>query len=310
MPSELPHDLYTVDDAVAAELTARTTGGDGPVLLHMVRGFVDAGQAGRLAVEHLRETMPMRRLVTFRHDELLDYRARRPTMTFDANRWASYEEPELAVELARDAEGVPFLLLHGVEPDIRWEAFVAAVREVVERFAVPLSVGLYGIPMGVPHSRPIGVTAHGTRPELVADHPTWFGSVQVPASASSVLELRLGQAGHDAIGYAVHVPHYLSQSTLPGAAQVGLVQIERATGLDLGSAGLTEAALEAVEEVDRQVAASEEVAAVVRALEEQYDAFDRARGRTKLLAGGGGELPTAEELGAQFERVPAGQRGG
>lgn len=307
MSFELPRDLYTVDDVVDAELTARTAGGDGPVLVHVVRGFVDAGQAGRLAVEHLRETLPMQRLVTFRHDELIDYRARRPTMTFDVNRWASYEEPELAVELGRDLDGVPFLLLHGVEPDIRWEAWVAAVREVIERFAVRLSVGLYGIPMGVPHSRPLGVTAHGTRADLVADHPTWFGSVQVPASVSSLLELRLGEAGHDAIGFAVHVPHYLTQSTLPGGAQVGLDHIERVTGLDLGSEALTEAAREALEEVDRQVAASEEVAAVVRALEEQYDAFDRARGRTNLLAEEG-ELPTAEELGAQFERFLAEQR--
>lgn len=308
MSHELPRDLFTVDEAVAAELAARTVGGTGPVLLHVVRGFVDAGHAGRLAAEHLRESLTVQRLVTFRHDELLDYRARRPTMTFDANRWVDYDEPELAVELARDREGVPFLLMHGVEPDIRWEAWVAAVHEVVERFAVSLSVSVYGIPMGVPHTRPLGVTAHGTRPELVVDHPTWFGTVQVPASASSLLELRLGEHGHDAVGFAVHVPHYLTQSTLPGAAQVGLSHVESATGLDLASEELTEAARDALEEVDRQVEAAEEVAAVVRALEDQYDAFDRARGRTNLLAEEGGELPTAEELGAQFERFLAERR--
>lgn len=305
---ELPRDLYRVDAAVAAELTARTAGGAGPVLLHMVRGFVDAGQAGRIAVDHLREKLSTQRLVTFRHDELLDYRARRPMLTFDSNQWAGYEEPELAIELARDGEGVPFLLLHGAEPDIRWEAWTAAVREVVERFGVSLTVGVYGIPMGVPHTRPLGVTAHSTRPELVVDHPSWFGTVQVPASASSLMELRLGEAGHDAVGYAVHVPHYLAQSPLPGAAQVGLTEIERVTGLELASEGLAATAREALEEVDRQVEDSEEVTAVVRALEEQYDAFARARGRTNLLAEEGGELPTAEELGAQFERFLADQR--
>ena len=121
-------------------------------------------------------------------------------MTFDQTTWASYAEPELVVDLVQDAEGVPFLLLHGVEPDVQWERYVAAVRQIVERFDVPLTVGLHGIPMGIPHTRPLSVTAHATRPELVADHTSWFGTVQVPASASALLELRLGQSGHDAVG--------------------------------------------------------------------------------------------------------------
>ena len=39
-----------------------------------------------------------------------------------------------------------------------------------------------------------------------------FGTVQVPASWSALLELRLGESGHDALGFAVHVPHYLAQA--------------------------------------------------------------------------------------------------
>jgi hypothetical protein len=300
--------LFTVRDEVAAELAARVAAGQPPVLVHMVRGFVDAGQAGQLAADHLRENLPVRRLVSFDHDALVDYRSRRPAMTFESTHWSAYEEPELAVDLLADAEGVPFLLLHGVEPDLRWEAWVRAVRSLVERFAVTSVVGLHGIPMGVPHTRPLGVTAHATRPELVAGHPAWFGTVQVPASVSALLELRLGQSGHDALGFAVHVPHYLTQSTLPGAARAGLVEVERCTGLDLASAGLDAAAQEAIEEVDRQVEASEEVRAVVRALEEQYDAFHRAAGRANLLAEEGGSLPTAEELGAQFEQFLQQQR--
>ena len=32
--------------------------------------------------------------------------------------------------------GVPFLLLHGAEPDYSWERFVAAVSQLVERLGV------------------------------------------------------------------------------------------------------------------------------------------------------------------------------
>ncbi|WP_426595340.1 proteasome assembly chaperone family protein [Cellulomonas sp. McL0617] len=301
-----PSEIYDVDPEVAALVEARSANGAGPVLVHVVRGFVDAGNAGQLAAEHLTDELTTTRLATFDVDQLLDYRSRRPLMTFDQTTWSSYTEPELVVDVVEDTNGVPFLLLHGVEPDVQWERYVAAVRQIVERFDVPLTVGVHGIPMGIPHTRPLSVTAHATRPELVADHPSWFGTVQVPASASALLELRLGQNGHDAIGFAVHVPHYLAQSAFPQASQAALQKVERATGLELNVESLTPAADEAMQEIERQVAGSEDVAAVVHALEEQYDAFTRSIGRTSLLAGST-DIPTADELGAEFERFLAQQ---
>jgi hypothetical protein len=178
--------------------------------------------------------------------------------------------------------------------------------QLVERFDVPLTIGVHGIPMGVPHTRPVSATAHATRAELVADHTSWFGTVQVPASAGALLEFRLGQSGHDAMGFAVHVPHYLAQSPFPLATQAALRHVERATGLDLRVAALDAAVREANEEIDRQVQASDEVGAVVHALEEQYDSFARSIGRTSLLAETA-EIPTADELGEEFERFLASQ---
>jgi hypothetical protein len=54
------------------------------------------------------------------------------------------------------------------------------------------------------------------------------------------------------------------------------------------------------------VVESEEVAAVVHALEQQYDAYVAGRG-SDLLAPGTGPLPTADELGAELERFLAEQ---
>lgn len=302
-----PQDIYELDPVAAAEVDARAAAqGSGPVLVHAVRGFVDAGSTGQLAVEHLAEELPTTRLATFDVDQLVDYRSRRPVMTFEATTWTSYDAPQLVVDMVRDAEGVPFLLLHGSEPDVQWERYVAAVRQIVERFDVPLTVGLHGIPMGLPHTRPVSVTAHATRPELVAEHPAWFGKVQVPASAGALLELRLGEAGHDAVGFAVHVPHYLAQSAYPQATIAGLRAIERATGLELRTDELEQAATDATLEIERQVAESDEVRTLVHALEEQYDAFSRSIGRTSLLAQSA-DLPTADELGAEFERFLAQQ---
>lgn len=306
-----PSEIYDVEPDTAGLLAAAKSGltHAGPVLVHAMRGFVDAGSAGQLAASHLVTEFQSVRLATFDIDQLLDYRSRRPAMTFDSTTWSSYAEPELALDLVHDATGVPFLLLHGLEPDVQWERYSAAIRQLVERFDVPLTIGIHGIPMGVPHTRPLSVTAHGTRSELIADHTSWFGAVQVPASASALIEYRLGQSGHDAMGFAVHVPHYLAQSPFPQASIIALENVQRATGLDLRVAALTTAAHEATEEIERQVEASPEVTAVVHALEEQYDSFARSIGRTNLLAETS-EIPTADELGEEFERFLAQQGDG
>jgi predicted ATP-grasp superfamily ATP-dependent carboligase len=297
-----PHELY--------ELTEPTESGDAPalaepVLILALSGFVDAGAAARLAHEQLLGALQTRVVASFDLDQLLDYRSRRPVMLFVQDHWESYERPELRLLALTDGAGTPFLMLYGPEPDLQWERFAAAVRALVERFGVRLTVGFNAIPMAVPHTRPIGVTAHGTRPELIAGHEPWLQRVQVPGSVSHLLEYQLGQAGRDAVGFAVHVPHYLAQTEYPAAAEVLLDSVARVAGLSLPTDELRTAAARVRAEVDEQIAQSDEVTAVVRALEQQYDAFVRGRQNRNLLDVDDDSLPTAEELGAELERFLA-----
>lgn len=299
-----PRELYT---RVGGEDLLRR--GEVPVLVHALQGSIDAGQAGRLLAEHLTTKLSSERIIDFDIDALLDYRSRRPAMMFDSGAWQSYDDPQLVVDLVRDDEGAPLLLLHGLEPDLQWERFVAAIRTVIEDFGVETTIGVHGIPMGVPHTRPVTVTAHATRAELIADHPNYFSAIQVPGSASALLELRLGQEGRDALGFAANVPHYLAQSEYPQAAAELVRQVSRSTGLSLPLGDLEAAGSKIQLEIDRQVGESEEVSAVVRALEVQFDSFAAANGtdeRTSLLARTQ-EVPSADELGAQFEAFLAGQ---
>ena len=277
--------------------------GDRPVLVHALDGFIDAGHARRLAREHLLASAPSTVVARFDADQLVDHRSRRPPMLFAADHWESYAAPELAVRRLTDSAGTAYLLLDGPEPDYQWERFVAAVRLVVERFGVRLAIGLNAIPMGVPHTRPVGLITHATRPELVGDAERWIDAVQVPGSVGNLLEFRLGQAGHDAMGFAVHVPHYLAQSEYPAAAVSLLDAVARAGSLAIDLAPLRAAAADTAAAIDAQVAEAPAVAEVVRALEVQYDAFVAGRGRTLLAEGG--ELPTADELGAELERFLA-----
>jgi hypothetical protein len=278
---------------------------DQPVLVQALDGFVDAGGAKRLAREHLlRDGSTV--VAVFDVDQLHDYRARRPAMVFAEDHWESYADPQLALHLVQDDGGTPFLLLAGPEPDVQWERFVRAVSLLVDDLGVGLNIGLNAIPMAVPHTRPVGVIAHGSRPELADGHERWVGTVQVPGTAGHLLEYRLAQAGKDSAGFAVAVPHYLADAEYPAAAVVLLDSVAGLTGLTLDTDDLAEAALSTRDEVDRQVEGSDEVAAIVRALEQQYDSFLAGRERS-LLGSETGELPTADELGAELERFLADQ---
>jgi len=276
-----------------------------PVLVHALDGYVDAGSGVRLAVDHLLSALDHTVVATFDTDALIDYRSRRPTFTFTRNRFTGYSEPKLVVHLVHDSAGQPFLLMTGPEPDVYWERFVSAVGQLVDRFAVRLTVGMLAIPMGVPHTRPTGMSHHSTRAGLLPDQPDWVGTVEVPGHASALLEYRFGQAGRDCIGFAAHVPHYLARTEYPETSRQLLQAVADATGLVLPTAALDESAAAVRAQLTEQLADNIQVAEVVKALEAQYDAFVSANGRGLLAESA--PLPTADELGAQFEAFLADQ---
>lgn len=294
-----PGDLY--------QMSSEALGPDSDlVMLYYLDGFVDAGAAGRQLATHLLGTLEHTEVARFDVDSLIDYRSRRPPMIFAKDHWESVEVPEIAVHLLKDSAGTPFLLLNGLEPDREWETFASAVLQVSDALRVRLAASFHGIPMGVPHTRPLGVTGHATQQQLIEGYQPLVDRLQVPGSASALIEFRMGEAGRAAVGFAVHVPHYLAHASYPAAALSLLAAVERATGLDLPSDALRDAAQLTDAEIARQVAGSDEVTEVVRSLEEQYDAFTAER--QNLLDGQPENMPTADELGAQFERFLAEQQ--
>jgi len=294
--------VHIVDDV--PELAGRWEEATGPVLVFALDGFLDAGSATRIAVDHLVAQDEGRVVASFDIDAFYDYRARRPGMTFAEHRYRDYDVPRLVVRLCRDTLGEPFLLMHGPEPDTHWEAFARSVREVVERLHVRLVVSMGAVPMAVPHTRPVMVTNHATNIDLLVQENIWKGEIRIPASAMSMLELRLGEWGFDAMGFVAHVPHYVANLDYPAASVRLLESLEVVTGLQWELAPLQLLSDSQATEIANQIADSEEVWQVVRGLEQQYDAFHTEDDTLPLAQEG--ELPSAEELGAEFERFLAG----
>jgi len=293
--------VHIVDDV------PEVAGGAGVPLVMVLDGFLDAGNAAAHAAQHLVERSDGGRVVaTFEVDEFHDYRARRPAMSFVRDHYEQYDAPRLVVRLLADAGDTPYLLLHGPEPDNRWEAFALAVRRVVEQLGVTRVVSMGAVPMAVPHTRPIAVTHHANRPELLSGDSPWRGELQIPSSAQALLELRLGEWGHGAMGFVAHIPHYLAQLDYPQASVELLEHVERAARLTVDLTELRELAHTRGDEVDHYLANNAEVAEVVQALEQQYDSFARAEQEGNSLLAPNEPLPTGEEIGEQFEQFLAG----
>jgi hypothetical protein len=299
-----PQDLYEfVDDATLR--TPDQVPAD-PVLVHALEGFVDAGSASGLATRHLLADLPHRVLVRFDVDQLLDYRARRPRMTFSADRFTAFDAPELVLHELRLPDSSLLYLLVGPEPDSQWERFAAAVRQIVETLGVRLTVALHGIPWAAPHTRPIGLTAHASERELISGRPRWIGEVAVPGHVDALLELRLGESGHASMGYTAHVPHYLAATEFPPAAVALLEALSETIGVELPTQALRDAGADVLSQVDAQITDSAETLEAVRGLERQYDAIVAGR----ALDGPGlmspslpaDEMPDADELAADVEK--------
>ena len=108
------------------ELNAEVDVPTGLPLVAGLTGFADAGGAVTQLGGYLLTTLDDRRR-EFDVDELLDYRARRPTILFEQDHLSDYRPATLSLDLAHDEIGQPFLLLTGFEPDFQWERFGAAV---------------------------------------------------------------------------------------------------------------------------------------------------------------------------------------
>lgn len=297
-----PSSLYDLEFPAPAVTGAE---GDGPVLIHALEGYADAGHAVALTAAHLRDALDTELVATFNTDELIDYRSRRPMMSFTGTEFDGIDMPELTMHAVRDNSGAPFLLLAGLEPDMRWEQFVTAITGLAQRFGVSQVVGLNSIPMAVPHTRPASVTAHGNDEDAIADMHQWGNPLKLPASASMFLELRLGEAGFRTAGLSAHVPHYLSQTNYPAAAASLVEGVAGVTGLDLPISALENAASDVRKQIDGEVESNDEVSAVVTALENQYDAYMRSKDEQKSLLAPDESMPTGDEIGAEFEKFLA-----
>ena len=259
-----PEELFTVHRDVVFD--------DPPILVYAFSGFVDAGGGVRLAAEHILASCQHQLVATFDVDELLDYRARRPKMTYVVDHFASVEVQQIVLHEVTDATGQQFLLLTGPEPDYQWMRFMAAIDILVG----PVRRATRDRAVGDPVAHPAHPAAghHRARQRAGTASPATCRSSarsRCPGTSAPCWSSTWASRGVPSMGVTAQVPHYLVQFEFPRAASTLLAGVSAATGLALPVADLEPAARRADAEVAQQLEGNDEFATVVSALEQQYD---------------------------------------
>lgn len=272
-----------------------------PVLFVALEGWIDAGFGAQSAVGTLKGQIRTERLVSFDTDELIDMRARRPSMTLVNGVNMGLKWPRLQIRHGRDRAGQDILVLTGPEPDHKWKGFLAALMEVVEQLNVRLCVGFGAFPAPTPHTRPVTLGATATTAELAGQDGFIEASFEIPAGIQAAIERAFAEVDKPAVGIWARVPHYTAAMPYPGAAAAILDCAARLTGLVIDTEDLRRAGAQAIGQIEGLVANNPEHVEMVRQLEQQVDS------EVNLRAGQPGpidlgNLPSADELAAEFEQ--------
>ncbi|MFM6977482.1 MAG: proteasome assembly chaperone family protein [Micrococcales bacterium] len=276
---------------------------DVPRGLHLIAGltgFTDSGSTIAQLGNHIFENLDYRVVAMFENDELLDYRSRRPIMYFEKDHISSYEPQVLALYLVTDEVGQKFLYLHGYEPDLKWDAFVDAVLELVDIFEVLDFTWVHSIPFPIPHTRPISVTVSGNRKDLIDAVSEWKPQTQVPGNVLHLLEFRFTQEDIPSAGFVMLVPHYLSDVEYPQAVVSAFERITAATGLVFPTDSLRDEGVKFSQEISKNITENPELAKLVSNLETGYNT-DQSGTFNPKLSRPERSVPSADEIAAELE---------
>jgi hypothetical protein len=271
-------------------------------LVILLTGFIDAGRSVATASRHLIDSTSHERVWVFDNDELLDYRARRPTFTFEQTRLTDYRPPELVLRLVTDELGAQFLLLTGYEPDYRWEAAADAVVDAIETFGVSSTTWVHAIPMPVPHTRPVGMTVSGNRDELIEQYSVWKPTTEVPGTFVHLVEYMLTALEHPTSGFVLLIPHYLADSEYPMGTLAVLDALTTATGISVRTDALRQEGREFLADLTDQVAENDELAKLIGNLESRHDSYMEDNPTPSPFVDDEGHMPSAESIAAELER--------
>lgn len=281
---------------------------DNPVFIASLTGFTDATGAAVTAIDHLVEEWNAEPLAEIDAEPFFDFTVQRPRVGLvDGERVVTWPENRFYVARPEGANR-DFILLSGVEPHLRWREFTNLIADFVGELGSTMSITLGAQPSGVPHTRPVPLSLSASDSSfeelfgLKAPGSRYQGQTGVVA----VLNLELRKRGWQNASLFAMVPHYISVGPNPNVALSLIELIDNSFGTHTDVVSLREEAEQFEDQVRSVLADSEEAAAYVRQLEEQFDTNQPPLPTPQEQRPE--ELPDAQDLLGDLERFLKDQR--
>jgi len=261
-----------------------------PVAIAGFEGWNDAGEAASGVVNHLGIAWQATPIGAIDPEDFYDFQVNRPVIEIEGGHTQRLVWPTTRISLARAHpldpadESVPptglardVVLVHGIEPNMRWRAFSEELVTGLESLGVELIILLGALLADAPHTRPVPVSVGSSNTKLGAAEAVG-GSSRVdykgPTGIVGVLQHTCAGAGIPTISLWAQVPHYVAQPPSPKATLALLRGVEDILDAPLPLADLPEEARAWERGVDELAQQDSEVADYVRTLEEAKDAMD------------------------------------
>jgi proteasome assembly chaperone (PAC2) family protein len=282
-----PDQQPTTPDAPAGEYRELVE----PVLVAAFEGWNDAGDAATSAIEHLQLTWEATALAEIDPDDYYDFQVTRPTVRMVDGVTRRVEWPTTRLSVCRPPGATrDVVLMHGIEPNMRWRKFCAELLEQIEDLGVTTVITLGALLADTPHTRPVPVTGTAYDATSAAQFGLERSRYEGPTGIVGVLQDACVQAGVPAISIWAAVPHYVSQPPSPKATLALLHRVEEVLDMEVPLGDLPDQAEEWQRTVSEMAEEDEDVRNYVRALEERGDA-DLALNET-----------SGDAIAAEFER--------
>ena len=268
-----------------------------PFLVVHLAGWADAGLAAQTCAAFLRARWNARKLAEFDSEELLDYRARRPSVRLTDGLVESISWTPIELAVATTPPGRDALLLTGPEPDLRWNGFCEDVAALCRELGVAVVYCLGAFPAPSLHTDPVHVFSTSANPELARLLETVPASVELVAGIQSVLEWHLHQAGIPAMGLWARVPPYLAGGAHPPAALALADALALLAGVSIDTTELQATAKDHLEQVELAIRERPQIAEFI----------EQIRRLVQQGEGAGERLPSGDEIAEELERFLAQQ---
>lgn len=245
-----------------------------PVLVVMLDGWIDAAGAAAAAAEVVATECESAPIVRFDDDTFLDFRARRPLMQVRDGVNTNLVWSTIELRAGRSTSGRDVLVLSGPEPDMAWHRFTAAVSDIAVELGVTQMVAFGAYPFATPHTRSSRLSCTSPSVDMLAAVTFMRASVDVPAGIASALEHALHARKIPAVGIWAQVPHYVAAMPYPAASVALLDGLAEVTGIEVAAPELRAAIAPQRRRLDATIEENPEHLAMLRQLEELYDAAD------------------------------------